>query len=374
MVTPDPEEDFTLADRRFMDAAVRHSYAHLGLTGENPAVGAMVVAETDAGPAIVGRGVTALGGRPHAELQALAEAGPLAAGATAYVTLEPCSHLGKSPPCAEALITAGVRRVVVAVLDPDIRVAGRGVAILRKAGIAVDIGCEATAARRAMAGFLSLKGRGRPFLSLKMAVSADGRIGRRGAGQVPISGAVAHDVAHVLRLEHEAVMVGVGTAAEDDPQLTVRLPGLGERSPLRVVIDPFARLSPDAAMLRGGRPVLVLASAKAPVRAVAGLRAAGARVDELASDYRGRFAPAEILRHLGLLGIKSVLLEGGADTARRFLEAGLVDRCIIVRAPTVVGEDGVAAPMLPDAAGPDFVLVGRRALGEDEMLEFERKA
>jgi len=366
-----PETSFARRDRRFMQAAVRLSYSHLGLTAENPSVGALIVAEVDGAARIVGRGVTASGGRPHAELQALAEAGPRAAGATAYVTLEPCSHLGKSPPCSEALVKAGIRRVVVAVLDPDIRVAGRGVAILRNAGIAVDVGCESSAARRAMAGFLSLKGRGRPFLTLKMAISADGYIGREGVAQLPISGETARRYAHILRVEHEAIMVGIGTAAVDDPQLSTRLPGLEARSPRRVVIDPMARLPAASVMLSAGGPVLDLVSAKASSRAVAALRAARAEVDELASDYRGRFDPAEILRHLGVRGIKSVLLEGGAETARRFLDAGLVDRCVLVRSDVIVGEGGIDAPVSPDHMPAGYALVREQALGADRLFELE---
>ena len=376
-VADESDPSIDAEDRRFMAAAIRLSRWHLGLTGENPSVGALIVRrDTAGGPTIVGRGVTALGGRPHAELQALAEAGDLARGATAYVTLEPCSHIGKSPPCADALVSAGVARVVVAVLDPDSRVAGRGVSILRRAGIEVAVGCEEAAARQAMEGFLSLKGRGRPFLTLKLAVSADGCIGRRGAGQVTITGEVARQAAQMMRVAHEAIMVGVGTVIEDDPLLTVRLEGLRDRSPLRVVIDPFARTPPGARLLaeRQASGVMLLVTEKAPRSAVDALRQRGASVHVLASDYKGRFDPREIVRFLGVTGLKSVLLEGGADTARRFLEAGLVDRVALFTSKIVVGEGGIASPIDP-ADGPEgYARRGAAIYGADELAEFERQA
>lgn len=371
------EAIFDATDRRFMAAAIRLSRRHLGLTGENPSVGALVV-RNEAGDrrVIVGRGVTAPGGRPHAELQALAEAGELARGATAYVSLEPCSHIGRAPPCADALVAAGVRRVVVATLDPDSRVAGRGVSILRRAGIEVAVGCEQQAARRAMEGFLSLKGRGRPFLTLKLAVSADGRIGRRGSGQVAITGPVARQAAQVMRMEHEAVMVGVGTVIEDDPLLTVRLEGLADRSPVRVVVDPLARTPPGSRLLaaRDASDVILLVTEKAPRSAVDALRDRGAAVHALPSDYKGRFDAREIVRFLGVKGLKSILLEGGAETARRFLEAGLVDRIALFTGKPVVGEGGVDTPVTPRSVPAGYVEGTRGMFGEDELIEFERQA
>ena len=361
-------------DRRYMAAAIRLSRRHLGLTAENPSVGSLVVRDEGDGPVIVGRGVTAFGGRPHAELQALREAGAAARGATAYATLEPCSHIGKTPPCADALVEAGVARVVIATLDPDVRVAGRGVSILRKAGIEVVTDCLGEEARRAMAGFLSLKGRGRPFLTLKMAVSADGMIGRKGVGQVTITGPLARRAVQMMRVEHEAIMVGVQTIIEDDPRLTVRLHGLEDRSPVRIVIDPFARVPANSGLLDkpGKSRVLVLTSEKAPKRAVDLLRDKGATVQTLASDYRGRFDPREILRSLGVIGIKSVLVEGGAETARGFLEAGLVDRIALFVGTPVLGEGAVVAPLNENAIPDGFAMVGESRYGDDRLIEFER--
>jgi diaminohydroxyphosphoribosylaminopyrimidine deaminase/5-amino-6-(5-phosphoribosylamino)uracil reductase len=364
----DPDE----ADRRFMAAAIELSKTHLGLTGENPSVGSLVVAPDGT---VAGRGVTALGGRPHAEIQALAQAGAAARGATVYATLEPCSHIGRAPPCADAIVAAGAARVVIATLDPDPRVAGRGVGILRAAGVEVVTGCLEREASRVMEGFLSLKARGRPWLTLKLAVSADGRLGRRGAGQVAITGPLARQAVQAMRMQHEAIMVGVGTVVEDDPLLTVRLPGFEDRSPVRVVVDPFARMPPASRMLVPGLPVrtIVLVSAKAPTPAVARLREAGAEPSVVASDYRGRFEPREILRALGLLGIKSVLLEGGAATASRFLDSGMVDRIALFKGGVEIGEDGIDSPVTPESVPSGYQPGAEVRYGEDLLLEYERK-
>jgi diaminohydroxyphosphoribosylaminopyrimidine deaminase/5-amino-6-(5-phosphoribosylamino)uracil reductase len=361
-------------DRRFMAAAIRLSRRRLGLTADNPSVASLVVQDLDGVPVIVGRGVTARGGRPHAEIQALAEAGEAARGATVYVTLEPCSHIGRSPPCADALVAAGVRRVVVATLDPDIRVAGRGVSILRQAGIEVEIGVCQEEARRCMAGFLTLKGNGRPHVTLKLAVSKDGKIGRAGAGQLAITGPVARSIVHLMRAEQDAVMVGVGTALEDDPLLTVRLDGLDDRTPMRVVLDPMGRMPASARMLaeRGRGKVIVLAGNRAPSRAIERLRETGATVEMLDSDLNGTIDPGAVLRFLGLLGIKSLLLEGGAETARRFLEARLVDRIALFSSQVTVGEGGIDSPVAPDAIPEGFAPESEYRFGSDRLANFER--
>lgn len=361
-------------DRRFMEAAVRLSLWHRGLTGENPSVGALVVRTDEGIPRIVGRGVTAFRGRPHAELQALNEAGVLARGATAYVTLEPCSHIGKSPPCADALVSTGVARVVIAALDPDKRVAGRGVSILEKAGIEVAVGCGEAQARRAMAGFLSLKARGRPYLTLKLAVSSDGMIGQEGAGQVAITGASARRAVQMMRVEHEAIMVGVGTVIADNPLLTVRLAGLEGRSPVRVVIDPFARTPPNAKLFDevDTHSVLLLVSEKAPRRQVDLLRERHAAVRTVISDFRGRFDPREVLRSLGVMGLKSILLEGGAETSRQFLDAGVVDRISLFAGTTTVGSDGIASPIVESVVPPGFAVSATGWYGGDRLIEYER--
>lgn len=247
----------TREDERFMAAALRLARRNLGLTSTNPSVGCIIVNEGT----IVGRAVTASGGRPHAETQALAEAGEQARGATAYVTLEPCSHHGKTPPCADALIASGIARVVVSILDPDERVAGRGVVMLRDAGIAVDIGTLHEEGGRVLEAYLMRQQKKRPHVTLKLAVSADGMIGRKGEGQVRISGAVARAQVQILRAETDAILVGIGTAVADDPQLTVRIPGLEERSPIRIVLDRRLDLPLDSKLVRTARdvPLIVVA-------------------------------------------------------------------------------------------------------------------
>ncbi|MBN9135465.1 MAG: bifunctional diaminohydroxyphosphoribosylaminopyrimidine deaminase/5-amino-6-(5-phosphoribosylamino)uracil reductase RibD, partial [Phyllobacterium sp.] len=241
-----PSEQSAL-DRRYMAAAIRLSRSHQGLTGTNPSVATLIV---DKDGVIAGRGVTAIGGRPHAETQALAEAGDRARGATAYVTLEPCAHHGKTPPCADALVTAGVSRVVAAANDPDDRVAGRGYAILRNGGIEVVTGVLAAEAADYLAGYLIRSSKKRPEVTLKLALSADGYIGRHGTGQITITGPAARAQVHLMRAESDAILVGIGTALADDHILTCRLPGLENRSPVRVVLDSRLRLPLDSKLVQ----------------------------------------------------------------------------------------------------------------------------
>jgi diaminohydroxyphosphoribosylaminopyrimidine deaminase/5-amino-6-(5-phosphoribosylamino)uracil reductase len=222
--TGNPEQDEL--DRRFMAAALRLSRRNSGRTSTNPSVGTIIVRDDGAGPMIVGTGVTAIGGRPHAETEALAEAGELARGATAYVTLEPCAHHGRTPPCAEALVRAGIARVVGAASDPDPRVSGKGYAILREAGVEVTERVLAAEASDQLSGYLMRSLKRRPEVILKMALSSDGKIGAKGQGQVAITGEVARREVHLMRTEADAILIGIGTALEDDPELTVRLPGL----------------------------------------------------------------------------------------------------------------------------------------------------
>ena len=244
-------------DREFMAAAIRLSRRNLGLTGTNPSVGCVIVKDGE----IVGEAVTAPGGRPHAETQALDIAGGKARGATVYVTLEPCSHYGRTPPCANALVEAGVARVVVCLTDPDPRVSGRGLAILRDAGIAVETGLMEEEGRRALAGYLMRQTKGRPYVTLKLAVSADGKLGRRGE-EVAITGPEARAEVHRLRAQSDAILVGIGTALSDDPELTVRLPGMEDRSPIRIVLDRRLQLPLDSKLVRTARdvPVIVVAA------------------------------------------------------------------------------------------------------------------
>ena len=362
-------------DERFMAAAIRLSRRNLGRTSTNPSVACIIVRDD----VIVGSAVTAPGGRPHAEAQALAIAGEAARGATAYVTLEPCSHHGKTPPCADALIASGIARVVVAVTDPDERVAGRGLSMLRDAGIVVETGLLETEGKAALAAYLTRQTKKRPHVTLKLAVSTDGMLGRLGVGQVAITGAVSRGQVHVLRAETDAILVGIGTALADDPELTCRLPGLEVRSPVRIVLDPRLELPPASKLARTALIVPVIAvTAKddrddpAFVARQEALEALG--VEVLICDPRKLDA---LLTALATRGISSLLVEGGARTARSFLEAGLVDRIQLFNGAVALGKDGVASPFVsgPCVSGqmPEgFALCRTARYGADNFEEYER--
>lgn len=359
----------TETDRRFMAAAIRLSRRHLGLTATNPSVATLIVRDG----VIVGRGVTAVGGRPHAEPQALAEAGELARGATAYVTLEPCAHHGRTPPCAEALVAAGVARVVGAASDPDARVSGKGYDILRSAGIEVTEGVMAREAADMLAGYLTRSMRKRVEVTLKLAVSADGMIGRSGEGQVAITGPVSRRQTHLMRAESDAILVGIGTALADDPELTCRLPGLERRSPPRIVLDRSLRLPPASklAATAAVTPVLVAAEADADPARRAELAACG--VGFLAvEEHDGRIALPELLEDLAAQGMATLMVEGGADTARHFLEEDLVDRIAVFTGPDDVGAGGIPSPLDPAAIPTGFDLVRSAAFGADRYREYVR--
>lgn len=361
-------------DRRFMAAALRLSARHRGLTGTNPSVGTLIVRDDGAGPAIVGSGITAVGGRPHAETQALAEAGALARGATAYVTLEPCAHHGRTPPCAEALVAARVARVVGAASDPDPRVSGRGYAILRAAGIEVVEGVLAAQAADLMAGYLIRSASKRPEVTLKLAVSVDGMIGRTGEGQVAITGPVARAQVHLMRAASDAILVGIGTALADDPELTCRLPGLERRSPLRIVLDPHVRLPAGAKLARTARDVPVLVAAEPANAARAGALAA-LGVEFIGVEMAdGAIALPELMEDLAARGVSTVMVEGGAETARRFLAEGLVDRIALFTGPGTIGAGGIASPVVRDGIPEGFALVRAARYGDDAYEEFTRQS
>ncbi|EJK85580.1 bifunctional diaminohydroxyphosphoribosylaminopyrimidine deaminase/5-amino-6-(5-phosphoribosylamino)uracil reductase RibD [Agrobacterium rhizogenes] len=361
-------------DERFMAAAIRLSRWHLGLTSTNPSVGCVIVKDG----AVIGRGVTAVGGRPHAETQALADAGEAARGATAYVTLEPCSHYGKTPPCSEALIAYGVARVVISVTDPDQRVSGRGIAMLRDAGIEVDIGILEEEGRHSLAGYLMRQTRNRPYVTLKLAVSTDGMIGKTGTGQVRITGDVARAQVQVVRAESDAILVGIGTAIADDPELTCRLPGLEDRTPLRIVIDDQLQLPLGSKLVKTARqyPVITVAGHPPPFdentdKALMARRAAldDAGVEVLQSNSN---EPGELLEALGTRGISSLLVEGGARVAQRFLDADLVDRILLFQGPDAIGEGGIESPVTKTNIPPSFRHIRASQFGDDRCDEFER--
>ena len=356
-------------DGRFMRACLRLARRHEGLTGTNPAVGTLIVRDG----VVVGRGVTAQGGRPHAEPVALREAGELARGATAYVTLEPCAHHGVTPPCAQALIAGGVARVVTAYVDPDRRVDGRGHAMLREAGIRVEEGLEAAIAARDLRGYLSRKVRQRPHVTLKLAVSADGFLGREGR-EVAVTGPVARSQVHAMRARADAILVGIGTVRSDDPELTCRLPGLEDRSPHRFVLDTWASLDPDTRLVRTARHTPVTLVSTVPLPAAL----ADAGVTHLRAEvHLGGVALPEMLEDMAALGHASLLVEGGARVARSFLDAALVDDIVLFTSSCGLEsgpEGGIASPLTLDTVPRGFDLVGQRRFGGDVTHLFERSA
>lgn len=368
----------TALDRRFMAAAIRLARRHLGLTAPNPSVGAICVAMDPEGPRVLGRGVTALGGRPHAEPQALAQAAAAARGATLYVTLEPCSHYGRTPPCADAIVAAGIARVVVAVDDPDPRVSGHGYAKLRAAGITVVTGVSTEAARDGLAGHLSRVTRGRPHVVLKLAVSADHRIGRADVGNVAITGPAARARTHLMRAEADAVLVGIGTARIDDPDLTVRLPGMATLSPIRVVLDTQAGLSPESRLARTARdvPVRLIVGESADTERRHVLSALGVEIVPVPLGPDGRLDLAAALTALAAGGITSVMVEGGAGVAEALLACDLVDTIALFESDVLVGSDGLACPpALATALDPTvarFTATTRERWGADRLTLYDR--
>jgi diaminohydroxyphosphoribosylaminopyrimidine deaminase/5-amino-6-(5-phosphoribosylamino)uracil reductase len=364
------------ADQRFMALALALGRRGQGRTWPNPAVGAVVVRNG----VIVGRGWTQPGGRPHAEPVALQQAGEAARGATLYVTLEPCSHVGKSPPCADAAIAAGIARVVSAIEDPNPEVAGQGHARLRAAGIIVDIGLGAAEAARDHAGHFRRIRDGRPHVILKLAVSSDDRIAASGHKPVAITGEAARARVHLLRAQCDALLVGIGTVLADDPLLTCRLPGMAARSPARVVLDRALRIPGDSRLVHSARetPLWVMTSSLSEAPAAMKLGAAGAQVMRVATTTApppGLDLPA-VLHALSEKGITRLMVEGGARVASSFAEAGLVDEFWLLRGPEAIGADGVAAldalPLSQLTQSPDFRVRASETLRADTLTIYER--
>ncbi len=408
-------------DEKFMARAIEVSLRHQGQTETNPSVGCVLVKDGK----IIAEAVTAIGGRPHAERQALEIAGEAARGATAYVTLEPCSHWGKTPPCANALVEYGVARVVVAVDDPDERVSGRGYSILREAGIVVETGLLREQGKRALAGYLTRQVKKRPHVILKLAISADGMIGRRGERQVAITGREARHAVHELRAHCDCILVGIGTAIADDPELTVRIDGIEDRSPVRIVLDRHFELPLTSNLVKTAREVpVIVAVAALPPSALPdispsrgeigkGLAArsnfdstshsltfdvgqgSAPSISPLEGEMPGRAeggspdhrrqqlidAGVEILQAptlenllhiLAERGMSELLVEGGAFAAKSFLEADLVDRIMLFESPVVVGEGGIETPLSRADIPGDYVLVSETAYGPDRCFDYER--
>ncbi len=358
-----------LHDLAFMRAALALARRNLGATWPNPSVGCVIVREG----CVVGRGWTQPGGRPHAETEALARAGEASRGATAYVSLEPCSHHGRTPPCADALIAAGIGRVVAAVTDPDPRVFGAGITRLRAAGIEVEIGLCADEAAELNAGFFCRVKHGRPLVTLKLAASLDGRIATAAGESRWITGPAARERAHLLRATHDAVLVGSGTALADDPQLTCRLPGLERRSPARVVIDRTLRLPATLRLFTEAHetPSWVVTSVTADPARRDALQKQGVTVVAVEPDAAGEIGLATVLRALGGKGLTRLLVEGGGGLAATLLRAGLVDRLVWLHAPLLIGGDGIPAVAALGldklAEAPRFERLSSEPVGDDRM-------
>jgi diaminohydroxyphosphoribosylaminopyrimidine deaminase/5-amino-6-(5-phosphoribosylamino)uracil reductase len=325
-----------------MAAALSLGRRGLGRVAPNPAVGALIVRED----VVVGRGVTSPGGRPHAERNALDEAGPLAKGATLYVTLEPCAHQGRGAPCAAAIVEAGLARVVSAMEDPDPRTAGQGHALLRQAGIEVVVGPGAAKARRDHLGHILRIKEGRPAVTLKLAQTGDGyAAGARNDPRLTITGEAANARVQIMRAMHEAIMIGIGTALGDDPLLTVRFPGAGAIKPLRVVLDAHLRLPLRSRLGATARdyPTLVIAGPSAPAEAAAALERIGVEIVRVGADGVGRLDLAAALRLLASRGVTRVFSEGGPTIGSALIARRLADETLLFTAPKPLGRPGLPA-------------------------------
>ncbi len=363
-------------DLRHMKAALALAARGLGRVWPNPAVGCLLVRDGR----VVARGWTQPGGRPHAEAEALARAGAAAEGCTAYVSFEPCAHHGITPPCADALAAAGITRAVVAIADPDPRVDGRGLAALQQAGVSVFSGICRDEAAELNAGFISRIRCKRPLVTLKLATTLDGRIATRTGESRWITGAPARARVYLMRAQSDAVLVGAGTAAADDPELTARLPGLDDRSPVRVVVDGQSRLDP-ASKLAGTadrHPVWLVTASGADVGRKDRLVDRGVEVIEVGRDDAGRVDLRQALAALAGRGITRLLVEGGAMIAASLIGAGLVDRLAWFRAPMLIGGDGRAAAdpfgLEGLASAPRFHRLTIETVGDDILETYARSA
>jgi diaminohydroxyphosphoribosylaminopyrimidine deaminase / 5-amino-6-(5-phosphoribosylamino)uracil reductase len=360
-------------DKRFMALALTLGRRGLGNAWPNPAVGAVVVKDG----VVIGRGWTQPGGRPHAEVEALHRAGKAARGATLYATLEPCSHQGRTPPCVDAIMAAGIARVVSALEDPNPEVAGEGHARLRASGIAVEVGVCAQDAKRAHAGHISRLRNARPHVTLKLAVSSDGKAGLAGRTPAAITGEAAHERVHLMRAMNDAVVTGIGTVLADDPQLNVRLPGLGRRSPVRVVLDSALRMPVRSKLAASATQTLdwVFVEEAANPAHEAELTAAGVEVLR-APGTNGRIDLMAVLRGLAARGITRVMVEAGPILAAAFVTADLIDEAALFRSPNPLGADGIDAlagmPLTALTHSPKLRLVGSEQVGADRLDMFER--
>jgi diaminohydroxyphosphoribosylaminopyrimidine deaminase / 5-amino-6-(5-phosphoribosylamino)uracil reductase len=363
-----------VSDLGHMRAALALARRGLGSVAPNPAVGCVLVRDGR----VVGRGCTQPGGRPHGETEALERAGAAAQGATAYVSLEPCCHWGKTPPCTDALIAAGIARVVLPIEDPDPRVSGRGIARLREAGIHVDTGLCAEEAAELNAGFFLRLRRGRPLVTLKLATTLDGQLATATGESRWITGELARDRAHLLRASHDAVMIGSNTVITDDPLLTCRLPGLDHQSPVRVVLDSRLNVPLTARVVAEARrvPTWFITLRHGDTARRAAFLSCGVELIEVAPTPGHMVDIAAAFQELGRRGMTRVLVEGGSTLAAVLLRAGLVDRLAWFHAPKLIGGDGI-----PAVAGfglehielsPRFERISVETVGDD-VLEMLRR-
>lgn len=360
-------------DTRFMALALTLGRRGLGNAWPNPAVGAAVVKDG----IVVGRGWTQPGGRPHAEVEALRRAGAAARGATLYATLEPCSHHGKTPPCVDAIMAAGIVRVVSALEDPNPKIAGQGHARLRAQGVTVDVGLGAEEALRAHAGHFRRVRDGRPHVTLKLAVSADGKAGLAGRRPAAITGEPARSRVHLMRAMNDAVLTGIGTVLSDDPQLNCRLPGMEHRSPVRVVLDSKLRLPEDSKLATSATSTLdwVFVEDTARPDNEDALMQAGVELLRVPGT-NGKLDLGATLRALAGRGITRVMVEAGPILSGAFLAADLVDEVALFRSPNALGEGIDALDGMPLSAltlSPKLRLAGSEQVGQDRLQMYERK-
>ena len=358
-------------DQRFMAAALALGRRGLGRTAPNPSVGAVLVKDG----IIVGRGCTGDGGRPHGERVAIAQAGDAAGGATLYVTLEPCSHHGQTPPCCEAVVAAGIVRLVYAIGDPNPLVAGTGAAYCRANGLDVVGGVGEEQARRDHAGHFLRMTRHRPMVTLKLAETADGFVaGGPHDPRLSITSVAVNGMVHVLRAMHDAIMVGIGTARADDPLMTVRLSGVAAQ-PARVVLDTKLAVSPHSRLLStaSAAPVLILTGGEAMRSRGEALMARGVELLEVSLDEDGRIDLAEALSLLAERGLTRIFSEGGPTIAAALIQRGLADDVLIFTAPRPFGGEGVPtlSPVARLALEAAYRLIEDRMVGPDRLRRWE---
>ena len=364
-------------DLRYMQAAIRYAARHIGITGTNPSVACLIVAGEGEDRWIAGRGVTAPGGRPHAEPVALADAGDHAKGACAYLTLEPCAHHGLTPPCATTLIDAGIKRVVCAQLDPDTRVNSKGLDMLRKSGIEVVENIATKEAEWGLRGYLSRKSRSRPWVTLKLAITSDGYLGINGERQVAITGPLTNTQTHLMRARSDAILVGSGTAIADDPSLTCRLEGMEQFSPVRIILENETKISNQSNLIT--QAINIETYLACPQTNLKNRKSdlAGTGCKFIACDtVEGTIALPELLADLAAIGISTLMVEGGKKIAKAFLENQLVDEIILYVGREKMADKPAAQtnahwiswPTLPDAIPEGFKIDGHWQFGTDKAI------